>query len=175
MAVVFLGLLAEQHCMFSDISRYVWLCVVYVCTGWIIGHCQTCVCGWLLFIEDIQMTLWSDSRCLRRTCLCISQAVQKRQWHNHWRSQDFWLGGPVNFHLWLCLTWTTFVTVRVDKNRNWKYGTHKTERRRRDDWSAVGAEGVGWSLGRVLILLQLRGAVPLPRKFFKFLSWNSVL
>ena len=47
---------------------------------------------------------------------------------NHWRSKDFWLGGPVNFHHWLHLLWTTFVTVRVSNNRHWKYGTHKTER-----------------------------------------------
>ena len=57
----------------------------------------------------------------------------------HWRSQDFWLGGPVNFHHWLRLPWTTLVTVKVVNNRHWKYGTHKTERRKREVWSAEGA------------------------------------
>jgi len=66
---------------------------------------------------------------------------------NHWRSQDFWLGGPVNFHHWLHLPWTTLVTVRVANNRHWKYGTHKTERQRRDDRGAIGAwSGEGFSL-----------------------------
>ena len=30
---------------------------------------------------------------------------------DHWRSQDFWLGGPANFHHWLRLPWTILVTL----------------------------------------------------------------
>jgi len=30
---------------------------------------------------------------------------------SHWRSQVFWLGGPVNFHHWLRLPWTILVTL----------------------------------------------------------------
>ena len=56
-------------------------------------------------------------------------------------------GGPVNFHHWLRLPWTTLVTVRVAKNRHWKYGTHKTERRKREVWSAEGATGFSLSSG----------------------------
>jgi len=62
----------------------------------------------------------------------------ERSLGDHWRSQDFWLGGPVNFHHWLRLPWTILVTVRVANNRHWKYGTHKTERKR-EVWRAEGA------------------------------------
>ena len=63
-------------------------------------------------------------------------------------SQDFWLGGPVNFHHWLRLPWTTLVTVRVANKRHWKYGTNKNR--------APKARGV-----------ERRG-VPFPRNFSNF-------
>jgi len=47
----------------------------------------------------------------------------------------FHWGGPRNFHHWLRLPWTTLVTFRVANNRHWKYGTHKTKRRKHEVWS----------------------------------------